>query len=295
MKTPSWSNGRGAVVAFVLLGAVGVVSAAHERSRDRAAESARAQALAGVTAAVIGPETGARHVVLNGARARVFVTSVAAPVERAAADAEQACGNDASPFDDPASTLAGAERGGAPRFERERTHTDVASDGSAISVLCVVRSTSTGERHESMTFLRRVSDDTTSASTITRESPMDLATMFPLEGDAPGHDPVGFPRPERTRRVVAATIVESRHDVWIYETRDTASDAMEAYDRRMSAAGFEIVRASAAPARSYRRGDEELIAVFEASAPARITMSRAPDRTVAAPAPSPRSSPRDGS
>lgn len=266
----TWS--KVGTLAFAAFGLFAVAAAVNERVERRAELDGRVRLLAAGLEMAAGPASGARHVVLNGATARVFVTSVPLGLDEAGREADRACGGDASIFDEP--TGAATREGGRSRFRRERTHRDDAADGSAAALLCVVAARDTGERREQLTFLRRVDASSTSAVTITRESAMDLATMFPAEGDAPGRDPAGAPRPDHARRLVAATVVESKHDVWIYETTDAFADVVEGYDRRMSADGYEVVAAGNGPARSYRKGDDELVVVFEPSAPARIVISR---------------------
>jgi len=270
--------GKVGTLAFAAFGALTVAAAVNERVERRSELDARVRLLATGLEVAAGPASGARHVVLNGEAARVFVTSVPAALEDAARQADRACGTASSIFDEP--TASTTRDGRESKLRRERTHVDAAADGSASAILCVVADRVTGERREQLTFLRRVDATSTSAVTITRESAMDLATMFPAEGDAPGRDPSGAPRPEHSRRLVAASVVESKHDVWIYETTDAFADALEGYDRRMAAAGYEVLAVGTAPARSYRKGDDELVVVFEASAPARIVISR-----VAEPAP----------
>lgn len=266
----TWS--RAGTLAFAAFGLLTVAAAVNERAERRAELDGRVRLLAAGLETAAGPASGARHVVLNGAAARVFVTSVPVGLDEAAREADHACGADASIFDDP--TTATMREGRGSPFRRERTHRDDAADGSASAILCVVAARDTGERREQLTFLRRVDASSTSAVTITRESAMDLATMFPAEGDAPGRDPAGAPRPAHARRLVAATVVESKHDVWIYETTDAFADLVEAYDRRMVEAGYEVLAAGDGPARSYRKGDDELVVVFEPSEPARIVISR---------------------
>lgn len=264
--------------ALVLFGAaaLGVVHhAVTERRREVRARETIAGLLAGLEA--VAPRGHASvHVSMNGAMTRM--TFASAPVARgdAAAAAADACGNDAE--------TGGGERvatGDAPaqRFVRRAVHRDDAEDGSASAVLCIFESRETGERRERLSLVRRLDDASSSLTTITRESPAELATMFPLEGDAPGDDLAGVPRPRGSRRVVAASVVETGHTVRIYESADLdLARAVSAFDVQMSEAGWSSSAAVAAKlgdARLYVRSHERIVASFErAGGMMRVALAR---------------------
>ncbi len=112
---------------------------------------------------------------------------------------------------------------------------------------------------------RRVSDDTASVFSVASEQSTPYELLFPDEGDAPGGDFDGVPRPRDSRRVLAATLEGDPYAVRIYESKAALSDAVASYDTDMKAQGWsssEAVAKARDDARVYRRGGVEMVASF---------------------------------
>jgi len=74
--------------------------------------------------------------------------------------------------------------------------------------------------------LLRRTGDTTTVLVLTTEGSVPLATMFPAEGDAPGFDPQGLPRPRGTRRVLSAAIHDAPYGLTLYESASASPRAL---------------------------------------------------------------------
>ncbi|WP_394822994.1 hypothetical protein [Pendulispora albinea] len=105
----------------------------------------------------------------------------------------------------------------------------------------------------------------TSVFTIATESSTPFESLFPDEGDAPGDDLPGIPRPRGSRRVFSASLDGEPYGVRIYEARTALPDTVAAQDADMVAQGWvssSAVAGAFADARSYRRGGTQVIASF---------------------------------
>lgn len=253
------------------------VVAKHRRARDARSEIARLQA--GLDALRPKGRTDV-HATVNGVLSHITFTNEPKGVADAAAAVADACGQDAETGG--GDVLA---TGDTPkkRFVRETVRRDDVADGSASAVLCVFRSSETGERFERFTFVRGDAN-ASSLTSVTRQSKADLNDMFPIDGDAPGDDLAGVPRPEGSRRVVSASVVETGHAVRIYEVARKAPPdeelrvRREAFDAQMRAAGYEPSAAVARvvdDTRLYVRGSDRIVVAFELSADVtRIVLNR---------------------
>jgi hypothetical protein len=252
--------------AGALFGAVSFVVVDHavtEKRREVRARDTIAELVASLDAVVPrGHDTV--HVSMNGAMTRVAFASAALAPSDAVGAAADACGKDEETGGGEVVATADSPR---RRFVRQALHRDDAADGTAGAILCVFESLDTHERRERLTLVRGMRDGSSSVTTITRESPVELSAMFPVVGDAPGADLAGVPRPSGSRRVIAASVVETGHTVVIYESADAPLEAAaRAFDAQMSAAGFASSPAVAAKlddARLYVRADERIVASFE--------------------------------
>lgn len=208
------------------------------------------------------------HATVNGVVSHITFATSPQKIGAAADAVADTCGNDAE--------TGGADVvavGDSPpkRFVREAVRRQDVPDGSAAGVLCIFRATDTGERFERFTFIRGNSEGS-SLTHVTRQSKADISVMFPAEGDAPGGDLDGVPRPEGSRRVLTATVAETGHAVRIYDVPRKGLPAEElrsrrdAVDRQMRAAGFEPSAAVAQgieDTRLYVRGSDRIIVAFE--------------------------------
>lgn len=249
-----------------------------QRARDARNEIARLQA--GLDALIPEGRTDV-HATVNGVLSHIRFTSESRGVLAASAAVAESCGEDAETGGGDVLSIGDTPR---KRFSREAVYREDLPDGTASGVLCVFRSTETGERFERFTFVRGDASSS-SLTSVTRQSNADLHAMFPLEGDAPGDDLPGVPRPSGSRRVISATVVESGHAVRIYEVARKAPKAeelqrsREAFDAQMRAAGYEPSTAVAQAlddTRLYVRGDERIVVAFQLSDDVtRIVLNRA--------------------
>jgi hypothetical protein len=146
----------------------------------------------------------------------------------------------------------------------------VRQDGAGIAAtLCVFHE---GDDHAEGTAQTRYTlahendDHRVSLFTISTEEKADPYKVFPDEGDAPGGDFKGIPRPRDSRRLFAATIEGDSYGVRIYETHASMADYVKQYDADMALAGWtrsESVAKALPDSRFYTRGDERFVASFE--------------------------------
>ncbi|HEX4352430.1 MAG TPA: hypothetical protein VHZ95_05940, partial [Polyangiales bacterium] len=74
------------------------------------------------------------------------------------------------------------------------------------------------------------------------EGPLNYRAMFPRDGDAPGHDPFGLPRPPGVRRVLSSEPSGARATLNVYEASEQpAKKLIEFYAAQLPAAGFELL------------------------------------------------------
>ena len=70
------------------------------------------------------------------------------------------------------------------------------------------------------------------------EGKIDLDSMFPDKGDAPGTDLVEVPRPEEARRTLSAEIQGSKYRIRAYQVRQGQDDLLVRYDHVMAKRGW---------------------------------------------------------
>jgi hypothetical protein len=70
------------------------------------------------------------------------------------------------------------------------------------------------------------------------EGAFNVLKMFPQRGDAPGTDPVRFPRPPQSRRVFSARIEGHDHSIRMYDSGATPQAVREHYARFMRESGW---------------------------------------------------------
>ena len=73
------------------------------------------------------------------------------------------------------------------------------------------------------------------------DHPVDLGTMFPRGGDAPGRDPDGFPRAPGSRRTLGLRVAGQPYDAIVYLDRAGRMDALvHHYESALPRAGWTI-------------------------------------------------------
>lgn len=87
---------------------------------------------------------------------------------------------------------------------------------------------------------RKQGDGTTMVVAVWTDSPINVKTMFPEEGDTPGSDPANIARPNGSRRLLTATVQGAPAAVRVYEVPMNEDDAMKFYLDVMPKAGFPV-------------------------------------------------------
>jgi hypothetical protein len=70
------------------------------------------------------------------------------------------------------------------------------------------------------------------------QGPVPLAAMFPVEGDAPGLDLAGLPRPAQSRRILSTWLSHGEPAMAAYASQDTVDEAWAAYVTALESQGF---------------------------------------------------------
>ena len=103
------------------------------------------------------------------------------------------------------------------------------------------------------------------------DGPFRVAEMFPAEGDAPGRDVEGVPRPPESRRILSAWEDEHPQSMTLYASAEADAESIEAHYRsRMPTAGWQLLEDPDAaprpdhstPTLVYERGEEMVILSF---------------------------------
>jgi hypothetical protein len=85
---------------------------------------------------------------------------------------------------------------------------------------------------------RRMQGGQTQVLAIWSQGSLDLASMFPASGDAPGSDSEAAPRPPGARRLMSAALDGRPYGVRMYETARAPEDVLRFYDQQLAARGF---------------------------------------------------------
>jgi hypothetical protein len=264
-----WSRARSALLgtALVVLAGIPIVAHATREREAQIAEVARLDEIVKNLQPLAPKAREGRRVFINGDpiyfRMQTSTESVEKALDGVGADCESG----------DAARMLGIpnlyERAPAPRH---LTLTKmIRQDGEdAAATLCVFHEGSShapGTAQTRYTLAHKNDDGRVSLFTISTEDKKDLYAVFPLEGDAPGGDFAGIPRPRDSKRLFAATIEDDPYAVRIYETHAAMSDTVKQYDADMALAGWkrsEAVAKEVPNARFYTRGDERFVASFEA-------------------------------
>jgi hypothetical protein len=253
--------------AVVLVGLPFVASAMNE-TRAHRGEAERLHALTQKLAPLAARHAGARRLIVNGSPIVFGTKTSKTDVARSLDTVRDECqsGDRAAMLALPAETSERPSSGPAPELRRIDREQDGAEAGA---VLCVFGDAKSDGHSPQIRFslARRVDAKTTSVFTIATETEASLETLYPLEGDAPGHDLPGVPRPLASRRDFSATFEGEAYGVWIYEAPGAMTDVVARYDVQMAAAGWKrsaSVAEAFPDARAYTRDGLELVVSFEA-------------------------------
>lgn len=139
-------------------------------------------------------------------------------------------------------------------------------EGDVRASLCIFQNDHEGA--EARDELKRVrytlaykrDDGSIGVTTVVNASSTPLQEMFPAEGDAPGNDIPGLPRPEAARRTLTAT-VGTHQTVRVYESTLDMKGSIESYDKAMEILGFATT-GTLDDARMYRKDGKSYAASF---------------------------------
>jgi hypothetical protein len=156
----------------------------------------------------------------------------------------------------------------APRLTRVDREEDGAEAGAVMCTFAAAQAQGgASDTQIRFSLAHRVDATTTSVFTIATETQGSLESLFTLEGDAPGSDLAGVPRPHGSRRDFSATFEGEAYGVVIYEVKGSMTDAVARYDAQMGVAGWkrsDVVAGTFPDARAYARDGLEIVASFEA-------------------------------
>jgi hypothetical protein len=97
--------------------------------------------------------------------------------------------------------------------------------------------------------------------TVTIDAGLHLGRIFPDQGDVPGSDVSGLPRPERSRRILAATAPGLPYQVVAYQVPGTAADVGASYRTRLTAHGWQVREGGRDSLSASRDGQTVLVTV----------------------------------
>ncbi len=91
-------------------------------------------------------------------------------------------------------------------------------------------------------YAERLGDEETFFVTIFSDTDLNLFEMFPTEGDAPGRDPEGIPRPPDSRRILSAFVDDDPYTMTLYTTTEhSVREVLGHYRQTLPDAGWTAV------------------------------------------------------
>jgi hypothetical protein len=117
------------------------------------------------------------------------------------------------------------------------------------------------------TVARKAASGQTHVLTFWSNDSLRLDRILPREGDAPGRDGEGVPRPEGALRILEAGVEGTSFTIRTYEVAKTPEEALESYHGTLQGVGW-LSNGAAAEAigtgRAYSRGDEDILVTVAA-------------------------------
>lgn len=102
--------------------------------------------------------------------------------------------------------------------------------------------------------------------TVWTEDKFDLGAMFPREGEAPGRDPEGIPRPPESKRLMSIDIAGTPFGTFVYRAKEAPANLLSYYDTTMDQKGYILIdpdQATGAPqaglAHSYMKDGAQFV------------------------------------
>jgi len=105
------------------------------------------------------------------------------------------------------------------------------------------------------TFAEGGEHERTRVVTLWADTGLDLSTLFPKSGDAPGSDSPVVPRPPEARRTLSASAGGVPFAVRLYESQQSLATTQQFYDSWMTAHGYLAAHELAQGASGYLRAD----------------------------------------
>jgi hypothetical protein len=252
------------VSALLVVGVAAPASAhaVHERRQQLQAEHELAELTAAVAPTPMPVQPGGRRITLNGAPVRVRISTEARPL----ADAMKAIDKECASGDESVALARdeGSNEGARKPIRLERVASEEGGAGVRAS-LCIFADDGPASdeplRRVRYTVGHQLDDGRTALTTIVNESRTPLAALFPADGDSPGSDLPGVPRPAQTRRLLTAAMDDGDYSVRMYASSLSVASAMSRYDEAMSTAGF-VTTGTLPTARMYRRDGRSYMASF---------------------------------
>jgi hypothetical protein len=210
--------------------------------------------------------TDGARIYVNGAPVFFRTSATNENVSQALAKVEQDCrsGDRSRMLGVTAPTIG--EGGNADRT-LELVRVDREYQGGAAAELCVFRDDRAGGATlVRYTLATPTRSGPTSLVTIAPEHATDVDVLFPAEGDAPGGDLEGVPRPAGSRRTFVARMEDSTYSVRLYETAQSVRDVRAQFDEQMAQEGWSqspAVAEALPDARLYAHDGREVVALFD--------------------------------
>jgi hypothetical protein len=117
-------------------------------------------------------------------------------------------------------------------------------------------------------YVRRTESGRTHVLAVWTDGSFKLSALVPPKnGDSPGSDIEGVPRPEQSVRYLTAAAEGRPHSVRIYESKAVAGDVLNSYDAQMPKRGWEPIDIGdqAPTARYFSKDGVDLLVVVEQS------------------------------
>jgi hypothetical protein len=206
-----------------------------------------------------------RLVTLNGAPLYFKKSSTYGTVSEVMARVAKECasGNESSAFGLTRSQDDGTEK--PIRLERVVTQEGTGGAHASLCIFANEHGASDDEVHRvRWTLAVPRHGESVSLTTVVNASSTPIQELFPLDGDAPGSDPEGVPRPEEARRTMTATVGRNGYVVRVYESTLPVSDSISRYDRAMHRLGF-VTTGSLEEGRIYDLNGQNWVASFRAT------------------------------
>jgi len=122
---------------------------------------------------------------------------------------------------------------------------------------------------------KKQKDGSTLVVAVWTNSPFNVKTMFPKEGDTPGSDPVGIARPAGSRRLLTSTVEGAPAAVRVYEVPMNEDEAMAFYSEALPKAGYQVVVNTDAPqtGRMFAQGPVAFLVTAKQTEPGKSAIS----------------------